>query len=116
MARITIDAVLQSMLKRAAVNEMISASFVLRPETVVSPARNGQRVEQILSRATGKRTLKQLQVSVHPILGTFSITAPAGFVARVTSDPEIVSAIAQHSAEEMHIAPIEPPRPIRRKI
>lgn len=118
MADVVIDPALTHLLRKAGEAETISASFVLRRDRklgALKPQQTDALVELILRRVKSRLHAECVSVRVHRNLGTFSVTAPAKFIAGVTNDPGIASALAEHAADEIAIHPLDPPKRIRRK-
>lgn len=105
-----IDPALQAQLERARLSSSpVSAVIKLRPrddrQRVLRPEMTEQLADTVLQRVREKVGEKEHDYYVLDMLGAFNVVAPANFVAELTKQPEVASAVSAESDEPTLIAP-----------
>jgi hypothetical protein len=109
MTRRRADSELQQQLEAAAdTGRPINAVFSLGVDPVAppEPADVEARVTRLLNRVGADTGQRPADVQVFGNIGSFAVSAPPEFVARLAQQPEVATATASQPAEDILIRPV----------
>jgi hypothetical protein len=109
MHAVSIDPELSRQLDHAGSGEPVCASFSLNPgspHAVFSPEETERRVLYLLDKVSLEAGTRPAYIRIHRNIGSFSLTAPAGFVRKLIDQDDVISATASANPECTLIEPV----------
>ena len=105
-----IDPVLKRLLAAATRNEPVGATITLRSgdgNRPLSVKETRETVDSLIDRVRRRTGYAPLELSVFENIQSFTLRAPASFVAGLLDEPEIDSALANEQEEDLMIRPFQ---------
>jgi hypothetical protein len=114
MKRRDIDPELRRQLDAADAGQDVWVACSLRfdPARPPEPGETERQMRALMRRVEEQTGERAGESTVFENLGTFALAAPAGFIDRLLIQPEIATAMANYSKEDVFIRPVER-RPVR---